>query len=339
MSYLFSARCDTLIEGKTYQQLLIFSYRNDFDPEVVVAKIDSQLSGSSFPDEIVIAVPLVMVNQIESLWRKDTILKTYTERFSKRSAISLVGFCRFGHEQKKVHLAGTEPSTSIKIQLLSRQIITKLFLRHGGFVESTGSYHFENPSGRHSIKFIRLANILIESEEIGFMAFACLPFIKENAHHLYIDTPALHSVASSINEIRSAFDLPLLNVRNFHSYKGLEKLQLEFGDDLIFLISASSSGGLSRLLVEKFRVADDNIVHFLYLGKSTKVKNIICDLGKDRSLNPDGYQDIPEVFPKSNCDYCTQGSVAIPLYGEQFDVINSQPEPILIRNCCEIRPS
>ena len=302
MSYLFSERCHTLIEGRSYQQFLIFSYRKDFDPEALAAILDGELSGSSLPDEIVIAVPLVMVNQVESLLRNDTILQPYTERFSKRSAISLVGFCRFGNEQKKVRIAGTEPTASIKIQLLSRQIITKLFKRHGGFVESTGSYHFENPSGRHSIKFIRLANILIEAEEIGFMAFACLPFIKENAHHLYIDTPALHSIASSINEIRSVFDLPLLVIKNFHSYKGLDKLQLEFGDDLIFLISASSSGGLSRLLEEKFQVADANIVHFLYLGKSTNVRSIICDLGKNQTLNPDGYLDIPKVFPKSSCE-------------------------------------
>lgn len=63
MSYLFSERYDTLIEGRSYQPLLIFSYRNDFDQEVVVAKIDSEHSGSSFPNELVIAVPLVMVNR------------------------------------------------------------------------------------------------------------------------------------------------------------------------------------------------------------------------------------------------------------------------------------
>lgn len=63
MSYLFSERCDTLMEGRSDQQLLIFSYKNDFNPEAVVAKNDRELSGSSFPNELVTAVPMVMVNR------------------------------------------------------------------------------------------------------------------------------------------------------------------------------------------------------------------------------------------------------------------------------------
>lgn len=91
MSYLFSEQCDTLIEGRSYQQFLIFSYRKDFDPEAVVAKIDSELSSSSFPNELVIAVPLVMVNRtvlqsclgdrFELIWFvKSTFINEITDR-------------------------------------------------------------------------------------------------------------------------------------------------------------------------------------------------------------------------------------------------------------------
>ena len=51
------------MEGRLYQQLLIFSYRKDFNPEAVVAKNDSELCGSSFPNELVIPVPMDMVNR------------------------------------------------------------------------------------------------------------------------------------------------------------------------------------------------------------------------------------------------------------------------------------
>ena len=295
-----------------------------------MGKLNEELSNPSVPDEIIIAVPRIVLDRVYELLRVNPELSVHTDRFSKTTTMSLVGFCSRGKEKDKIHVAGPKSSVSIPLHRLSRQIITKFFKKHGGFVESTGSYHFENPSGRHSKKFIRLANILIEAEEIGYMGFACLPFINENSRYLYIDTPALHAVTATINEIRSIFELPVLGVRNFHSYSGLKDIEVGFDDEDSFIVSASSSGGLSKTLQENFNVLEKNIVHFLYLGNSKSIGNVVCDLRKDISQNPEGYADIPEVFPKDSCKYCMQGSIAIPLYGEQFDVINSQPDPILI---------
>ena len=330
MKQVLSVRCHHSIEDALYQKLLIFSYRLELDATTLAAKLNGQLSNTSVPDEIIIAVPTIVLDRVHRLLRENPVLRAYTQRFSKTTTISLVSFCSRGKEKDKIHVAGPKSSVSIPLHCLSRQIITNFFRKHGGFVESTGSYHFENPSGRHSKKFIRLANILIEAEEIGYMGFACLPFINKNSRYLYIDTPALHAVTATINEIRSTFGLPVLGVRNFHSYSGLKDIEVGFDDEEFFIVSASSSGGLSKTLQENYRVLEKNIVHFLYLGNSKGIGNVVCDLRKDLSQNPEGYEDIPEVFPKDSCKYCMQGSIAIPLYGEQFDVINSQPDPILI---------
>lgn len=330
MKHVLSVRCHHSFEDTLYQQLLIFSHRIELDPTILAKKLNEELSNPSIPDEIIIAVPTIVLDKVHNLLREYPALRVYTDRFSKTSTISLVGFCSQGKERDKIHMAGPRTSVSIPLHCLSRQIITNFYRRHGGFVESTGSYHFENPSGRHSKKFIRLANILIDGEEIGYMGFACLPFINKNSQYLYIDTPALHSVAATINEIRSIFQLPLLGVRNFHSYSGLEQIEVGFDNEEIFIISASSSGGLSRTLQKNFGVLEENIVHFLYLGNFGSIGKVVCDLRRDIRHNPEGYQDIPEVFSKGSCKYCLQGSVAIPLYGEQFDVINSQPEPVMI---------
>ena len=330
MRHILSVRCERLIENRSYQQLILFSNQKVLNVGNLAEKLNRELSNRSFTDEIVLVVPAIDLDQTRLQFENEPTLQLYTERLAKHSTITLAGFSSSGQEKKRLHIAGPRTSVSFKIHDLSRQVITKIFQKHGGFVESTGSYHFANPSGRHSKKFIRLGNILVEEEEIGFIAFACLPFIKNNTSHLYIDTPALHTVASSINEIRSIFELPTIGVRNFKSYYGLQTLEVEFDDSDTFLISASSSGGLGKKLRKKFQVFENNIFHLLYLGKSKDVSNIVCDLRYSKNYNPEGYKNLPEVYSKNSCDFCQQGSVPVPLHGDQFDVINTQPDPILI---------
>ena len=329
MKSIFSVRSEHFIEGNTHQQLLLFSHRKELDAENLAELLRNEYSKTPHPNEILIAVPVVAVGQLSDLIEFDLTLKRMIERCSEHSTISLVAFSFSGKETEKKHIAGPKLTFSLKLNYMSRQIITKLFKKHGGFVESTASYHFQNPSGRHSRQFVRLANILVESEEIGYMAFAALPYINSEAQYLYIDTPALHSVANSINEIRSMFDIPSLHVKNFHSYRGLENLEVEPDSNDTFMISASTSGGLARKLHENYEILDRNIVHFLFLGNSKISDNIICNLRKDQRSNPEGYERTT-VFSKKTCEYCMRGSIVIPLYGDQFDIVSSQPDPVLI---------
>jgi hypothetical protein len=86
-----------------------------------------------------------------------------------------------------------------------RRAITGIFNARHGFVESTGTYHFENPSGRHTERFIRLSNILARSAEIAFIGFCTLPYVPAGATTAYLDTPSLYAVVAAINEQRSSF--------------------------------------------------------------------------------------------------------------------------------------
>ncbi|RYJ50585.1 hypothetical protein DR871_016150 [Flavobacterium petrolei] len=50
------------------------------------------------------------------------------------------------------------------------QGLANIFIRNGGLVESNGvSHHYVFPSGKHSSKFLRTANVLVKKSEIDFI--------------------------------------------------------------------------------------------------------------------------------------------------------------------------
>lgn len=330
MKQIFSVQCKHILDNTPYSQLLFFSHRKELDSTNLAGKLNDIITSQSHPDEIVIAVPAPVFDDL--IWQIDNepTLKTVTSRVSEQVAICVIGFNIRGEESKKVHYGTSQYPASITLKQNIRQIITNLFLKYGGLVESKDAYHFENPSTRHTKKFLRLSNMLMNIEEIGFLAFSCLPFIEPNIERLYIDTTSLHSIVASINETRAIFNIELLDVKNFRSYDGLNNLDDGIDNNSIVLISATSSEGLAKKIVSRANISMTNIVHLLYLGENQVVSNAVCNLGKDMNLNPFGIDKIPKVYKKENCEYCSSGSTVVRIRGGQFDIVSTQPEPVMI---------
>lgn len=309
----------------------MFSHRSELNPNKLTDSLNKELKVETPPDEIVIAVPDPALKDANELCRKHPILSTQLERLSVRSAVTLIGFDIHGDDTNTINFKDRKPLHTISLKTLSRRIITNIFQKYDGFVEANESFHFENPSGRHTKRFLRLSNLLNNSDEIGYIAFACLPYIKSGIEAIYIDTPSLHIVVSAINEIRFTFNLPLLGAKNFQSYKWLENIGNEVDVNSLVMISASSTGGLARQLIEKYEMQQENILHLLFFGKSISAGNVVCDLSYNQTKNPFGISEFTEVFEKNDCKYCKFGSSVVQIQGDQFDITDSKPEPIMIR--------
>ncbi|MCE2921587.1 MAG: hypothetical protein LW837_16785, partial [Roseomonas sp.] len=204
------------------------------------------------------------------------------------------------------------------------------FMRRGGFVESTPAFHFENPSKRHTERFIRLSNILTRGAEIGFIAFATLPFVPANATVAYVDTPAVFAVVAAINEQLSSFGRETLLADSFGSYQGYSTYSFTRQREAVVIVSASSSVSLARKLIDEKEFEADSVVHLLFLGRSPPPPQLVCNLAADPLENPDGVDQLPLVQPSEGCSICATGSIAIKLSGDQFDISGPQPEPLLI---------
>ncbi len=90
-------------------------------------------------------------------------------------------------------LSTLDKPSNVELDDLLRRGATAIFRSNGGFVEATSAYHFRNPSGRHTSRFIRLSNILVRQPEITLLGVCALKYVSTRTRRIYVDTPSLLS--------------------------------------------------------------------------------------------------------------------------------------------------
>jgi len=194
-----------------------------------------------------------------------------------------------------------------------------LFHRGGGFIEAPPGVHFGKLSGRHSTKFLRASAPLLSSEECAVVAFFALAATTGNApSRIFVDTAPFISVAFAMARMAVTYGLweKQPPVKSFSSYGGVEKLPRVRPTDL-FLVSASTSGGLAGKLVD-LKAVHDRIITFFYLESGAPEYSgiVVCDLTYKNDGLP-GYTKIRNYQP-SQCPYCEAGYFLAQLEGDQF---------------------
>jgi hypothetical protein len=120
-----------------------------------------------------------------------------------------------------------------------------------------GSY-FRNPSKGKRSYFIRAGLLCKNDVETAFLAFCLLPFVHQQSakyntppNLVWVDTVGIAYIAYALVELGihvGAFKTRPA-IRSFSSYTGLQNVGLAPGENPIFLISASTSGGLANDIV------------------------------------------------------------------------------------------
>lgn len=165
------------------------------------------------------------------------------------------------------------------------------FLNHEGLVESIGdSQHYVFPSGKHSQRFLRTANVLLYSSEITFLALGLLKqFTKKEYRYIYCDTSSINSVALSLINLKNCFvslekqvNYP---INSFKSYEGLYDEKFQLKPNSLVLISASTSGGIIEYILNKQgTLSKEDIIILFYLENKSPSEvtkeQVICNLTK-----------------------------------------------------------
>ncbi|MFC3711019.1 hypothetical protein ACFOMD_00460 [Sphingoaurantiacus capsulatus] len=332
MNRWFAQRLDVEEASRRHDVLFAFLATQELDEQGLAALIEEEVDSRLVPDDLIVLVRQAVFEETKKAFATSPTLQTIEGRFCGRCVITLIGYDADGAETNRIRVLAEGDPSALRLEDVKRPLLTAIFRKHGGFVESTPSYHFENPSKRHTERFIRLSNILVRGTEIAFLAFCTLPFIPAEVRVAYIDTPSLYAVVAAINEQRASLapDRQPLLADNFGSYRGLESYQFSIGPEAIVLISASSSGGMARRFIDAFGFDKDRVVYLLFLGAPGALR-IVCDLSKDSRANPQGYQHEPSGEREGDCRMCRAGSAALPLLGDQFDIPGPRPEPLLIQ--------
>ncbi|MCJ8220094.1 hypothetical protein [Aeromonas veronii] len=335
MTSLFSLRFDlhrSNEEGETCirDTLMVFVAEPKLAPEAFASLMEAEIETNLVPDEVAIIVRDPSFAATRDELTSQSLHQATLGRLG-HSTVTLIGYDCMGVESMRHCVAGTMPTNGMTIDDVRRHGITYIFNARRGFVEANATYHFENPSGRHTERFIRLSNILARGAEIAFIGFCCLPHIGPSVTKAYLDTPSLYAVVAAINEQRRSFDGACwILADNFSSYAGFNQHAFDNGDAAVVLISASSSGSLAARLITEKNVEPEHIVHLLYLGRKPSATPVVCDLSQESHANPNGFTTLPLVNESMDCPMCAAGSHAIKLQGDQFEFAGPQQDALLV---------
>lgn len=331
MNPIYLVRFDKQEDERLVDTLVAFVSSADLDPAALASAVTKEAERNLAPDELIVMVRESAGADVRKAMESREI-SALISRLLGSSSITLLGYGAQGKQAFREQVTLVGRVSSVKLDEIFRRGVTALFREHGGFIEPNASYHFANPSGRHTDRFMRLSNILVRQAEIAFLAVAVMRLIPNHVRQVYIDTPGLYAVVSAMNEQWRTLDpgRPQLVTDNFRSYAGLEKYPFSNYEESVAIISASSSGGLAEKLVAR-GFSPDSVIHVLFLGPAAGKLRVAVDLRADGVCNPLGYGEDREIYEASQCRMCARGSVPIPLRGDQFDIQGPQPYPLIMK--------
>jgi hypothetical protein len=324
-------------EGSNRDCLLLFIGSRDVDDLAISTALREDLEENLEPQDVLI---VVRKNSFEGALRSliDSLFMNQTlDRFRSGVRMSVVAFDDTGNETERSPVREDGENSEIPLDAIVRTGATRIFRTRNGFVESSPNYHFENPSGKHTNRFIRLSNTLSAQAEISFMAFCLLRSLPQDVDVVYTDTPSVFPLLAAFNEHRQLIcpEKPYVGVENFSSYSVLESQESLPAERAAILISASSSGSLADKITARLGFPRTQIWHMLYAGPDVDDYQVVSNLNFDESLNPEGVRRASPAYIEGSCEYCNAGSFPIPLRGDQFELPGPQLDSIQLTRADE----
>lgn len=330
MKSILLFRVERASEQPEVEVLIGFVAADDLDESECDRAFQDEIQRDLWPDQVLLVVRERAIAGIKQKFQGSPTMRALLSRFPPGMTLAVSGFDAKGKETKREILQGTQP-VHLTYADFQNQIMTRIFVDRGGLVRANDTYHFQNPSDRHTAQFMRLSNALVRHAEISFFAFCLLQFVPTDVKVVYVDTPALIGVVAAVSDHQNnGIRAPLIS-ESFGSYNGLHTYGLTRASDAVVLISASSSGNLARRVLDKEPMLQpDRVVHVVFLGKMDAETRSACDLTYDQAKNPDGIRALDGDFKSGNCALCNRGSVPIPLRGEQFDIEGPRRPVVLL---------
>ena len=175
-----------------------------------------------------------------------------------------------------VHLKSNNSVWNITDEFLlqaAQDGISDLFDQTQTVMTAPHGYVFRKLSGREMDFFVRAGNMLREPGCATIFNHLILRKLPLNCSLIYIDSFTILSFAISLQSIVGYFHrlgrpLPLLSIESTHSYEMSPDFRIPNENNYVFLISASTSGGLARKFVDEFQADPTRIIHLLGVGAS-----------------------------------------------------------------------
>jgi hypothetical protein len=259
---------------------------------------------------------------------RERILRAIRRPEGHGEAVLFISF----DENSGYHVAETLDGQPVvntqKLETERRRTLTDAFIRAGGEERAPEGVHFAKTSHSHSDRFLRVSRVFERTAHVHLVAFWLLPhFWRVRPAHVVLDTSSIHTLASIGSDcVRSRLAVPPL-IWSHKSHSGVNTLPSEAVANGLFLISASTSGGLAQRLIDKGVTPDRIVTCFsLLLPGASAPGYVICDLLDHGfgGLAPIGSR------PADQCALCMSGSLLVQIEGDQFNLSPPTVEQVLI---------
>jgi len=350
--FLFSVELTHNQTGQPARHLALFSAHEEWNSEAIEREIGTFVSTNRLPKAGLVVIGLKPHRAaIQAFCRsysgKDPhgILYRATgrETVQENAGMRII----FADEVGQLHEG--EIDTDISSQMASDQqdVIRKtgcrtIFDRRGGRVRAVGTHHFEKPSGKHSMSFIRAGNVLVKGAEVAFLSLWLLPYFRRDTTRLFLDTGSIGWVASELLRLKQILTNTETHcaIDSFSSYDGLtrgghfisgdQSPPPEFDARTLCIISATSSGDLSHVLNSRYHVPKERIVTLFYDARiSSQSTQIICEPWQ--AVNDELKEEaLEKSSPPTDCPYCKKGGQFTRISGDNFMLESNPPQPVLI---------
>ncbi|QEM06512.1 hypothetical protein DIU31_024455 [Mucilaginibacter rubeus] len=286
-----------------------------------------------------------MENLASDIFANKEAIFRYVPQIEEASFYDNLHILAFDGRGKLSELQHEDAKPYPDLSVFSKQYIHKglqeIFVKNEGLVTAAGKHHhFVFPSGKHSDRFLRVANVLIYSSEILFVAHSLLPFFDPDLYKtIYCDTSSINSVALALNDLINRFrdgqDQKVYPIVSFRSYEGLyNNKSLTLKANNFIIISASTSGGmLDYFLRTHGEIKKDNLVilYFLENRKPSEatLEQVVCNLTHS-DANPNGIEKF-HTPDAEQCSLCKENSFAVEVAGDVFLLEKPKVNSIRIR--------
>lgn len=281
-------------------------------------------------EELWLVAPQSLADDLQAL----AASRDLDDRLRKASALATTRCVTFDESGKWTLLSESRDS-DLRVELAQPMVqqagLRLLFSATGALMTAHAGLHFGKPSGKHSAHFLRGGAVAERSVHAHFVAASLLGWASETEYgRLWVDTSAIASIAYALNQMRFALSgtLPAV-VDTFGGYDGMD--EVSFSGPGLALISATTSGGLSKKLVER-GVPMERQRTLFFVGEHDANSTVLCDLTA-RGDDADAAFIAPfKTFNTSHtCDFCNNGQNVVLLQGDSFTPVPGHASPLQLK--------
>ncbi|TAX86321.1 hypothetical protein ELH97_31290 (plasmid) [Rhizobium leguminosarum] len=300
------------------EALVIFAPTKQFLQSQLVTLIDNDVRDDLWPDQLIMLVPEPSAADYVSGTRSLLNDRVMLRLKDAHVGVAIATYDAFGIircDQDHV-LQGSIKFDKDDFYGCIQAGIASLVRKRQAIIRSSPGHHFVHPNKSHSEGFLRASNMLVQGNEIGFLAFSLLKYLTADTKKIWIDSSSIASLVYAASLMRQLFNetYETPEIQSFSSYQGLELLRSHVEDGCLVIISATATGRLRKRILDETNLSERSIVTLFSAAPKDEASSLVYDVRRVAEEMGSPSMDVYET----DCPLCRDGSRPVELLGDQF---------------------